>query len=155
MRTPFVSGVGHDEERIFLRAVADKWTSTPQGLGQYFSELVERIEERRTRSLAALTAQIRNQFQQQLDNALRQNNNLQQQLRTISEGNQRSLDQLSRANSQLQNTVNYLNQQARDNERTINNIRRENRRLKMRKIPLQLVIILVAIIVFLLLFIAK
>ena len=47
MKTPFISGVGHKDEKIFLRQVADKWTATPQGLGQYFSDMVEAVSEKK------------------------------------------------------------------------------------------------------------
>lgn len=60
MKTPFISGVGHKDEKIFLRQVADKWTATPQGLGQYFSDMVEAVSEKKTKSRAALTEQIKN-----------------------------------------------------------------------------------------------
>lgn len=59
MKTPFISGVGHKDEKIFLRQVADKWTATPQGLGQYFSDMVEAVSEK-NKSRAALTEQIKN-----------------------------------------------------------------------------------------------
>lgn len=60
MKTPFISGVGHKDEKIFLRQVADKWTATPQGLGQYFSDMVEAVSEKKSKSRAALTEQIKN-----------------------------------------------------------------------------------------------
>ena len=40
LNTPFISGVGHEPEIIFLRQIADYFTPTPQGLGQFFDELV-------------------------------------------------------------------------------------------------------------------
>ena len=69
LKTPFISGVGHQPEKIFLRQVADKWTPTPQGLGQYFSELVESVTEKRNKSQAALTEQIKKQYQKQIDDS--------------------------------------------------------------------------------------
>ena len=63
MKTPFISGVGHKDEKIFLRQVADKWTATPQGLGQYFSDMVEAVSEKKSKSRAALTEQIKKTVQ--------------------------------------------------------------------------------------------
>lgn len=80
LKTPFISGVGHKDEKIFLRQVADKWTATPQGLGQYFSDMVETVSEKKTKSRAALTEQIKKQFKDQLEAEQKQNKELQEKL---------------------------------------------------------------------------
>ena len=80
LKTPFISGVGHKPEKIFLRQVADKWTPTPQGLGQYFSELVEAVTEKRNKSQAALTEQIKKQYQKQIDDSNKKNKELLEQV---------------------------------------------------------------------------
>jgi len=80
LKTPFISGVGHKDEKIFLRQVADKWTATPQGLGQYFSDLVETVSEKKTKSRAVLTEQIKKQFKDQLEAGQKQNKELQEKL---------------------------------------------------------------------------
>ena len=80
LKTPFISGVGHKDEKIFLRQVADKWTATPQGLGQYFSDMVETVSEKKTKSRAALTEQIKKQFKDQLEAGQKQNKELQEKL---------------------------------------------------------------------------
>lgn len=80
LKTPFISGVGHKDEKIFLRQVADKWTATPQGLGQYFSDMVETVTEKKTKSRAALTEQIKKQFKDQLEAGQKQNKELQEKL---------------------------------------------------------------------------
>lgn len=67
MRTPFISGLGHAPETIFLRQVADKWTPNPNALGQYFAEIVEKAAEKRTNSRAALVKEVEKQFKDQLD----------------------------------------------------------------------------------------
>lgn len=73
LKTPFICAVGHSEEKIFLRQVSDKWTATPQGLGQYFSELVESVSEKKMKSRAVLTEQIKKQFKEQLEKLEKQN----------------------------------------------------------------------------------
>lgn len=80
MKTPLISGVGHKDEKIFLRQVADKWTATPQGLGQYFSDMVEAVSEKKTKSRAALTEQIKKQFKEQIEAGQKQNKELQEKL---------------------------------------------------------------------------
>ena len=80
LKTPFISGVGHQPEKIFLRQVADKWTPTPQGLGQYFSELVETVTEKRNKSQAALTEQIKKQYQKQINDSNKKNKELLEQV---------------------------------------------------------------------------
>ena len=61
LNTPFISGLGHEPEKIFLRQVADKWTPTPTGLGQYFSELVENTAKKKRESLAAISEDYKKQ----------------------------------------------------------------------------------------------
>ena len=80
LKTPLISGVGHKDEKIFLRQVADKWTATPQGLGQYFSDMVEEVSEKKTKSRAVLTEQIKKQFKDQLEAGQKQNKELQEKL---------------------------------------------------------------------------
>lgn len=80
LKTPFISGVGHKDEKIFLRQVADKWTATPQGLGQYFSDMVEDVSEKKTKSRVVLTEQIKKQFKDQLEAGQKQNKELQEKL---------------------------------------------------------------------------
>lgn len=80
LKTPFISGVGHKDEKIFIRQVADKWTATPQGLGQYFSDMVETVTEKKTKSRVALTEQIKKQFKDQLEAGQKQNKELQEKL---------------------------------------------------------------------------
>lgn len=80
LKTPFISGVGHKDEKIFLRQVADKWTATPQGLGQSFSDMVETVSEKKTKSRAVLTEQIKKQFKDQLEAGQKQNKELQEKL---------------------------------------------------------------------------
>lgn len=67
MKTPFISGVGHTPENIFIRQVADKWTGTPQGLGQYFSELVESVTTKKTNSKASLLKEVEAQYKGQIE----------------------------------------------------------------------------------------
>jgi len=91
LKTPFISGVGHKDEKIFLRQVADKWTATPQGLGQYFSDMVETVTEKKTKSRAALTEQIKKQFKDQLEAGQKQNKELQEKLGKLTKAQEEAI----------------------------------------------------------------
>ena len=80
LHTPFISGVGHNEEKIFLREVADYWTSTPQGLGQFLSEIVENVAARRSNSRAVLVKEVEGQFKKQIDDSNKKNAELLKQI---------------------------------------------------------------------------
>lgn len=99
MKTPFISGVGHKDEKIFLRQVADKWTATPQGLGQYFSDMVEAVSEKKSKSRAALTEQIKKQFKEQLEAGQKQNKELQEKLTKLTKAQE---DANKKHNEQVQ-----------------------------------------------------
>ena len=93
LKTPFISGVGHKPEKIFLRQVADKWTPTPQGLGQYFSELAETVNEKKNKSQAALTEQIKKQCKDQLEAGQKQNKELQEKLAKLTKNQEEATKQ--------------------------------------------------------------
>lgn len=66
LKTPIIAAIGHVEEKLFIKQLVDKCAPTPNGLGQYFSELVETVSEKKTKSRAVLTEQIKKQYQQSL-----------------------------------------------------------------------------------------
>lgn len=61
------------EEKLFIKQLVDKCAPTPNGLGQYFSEMVESANEKKTHSRAILTEQIKKQFKEQIDAGHKQN----------------------------------------------------------------------------------
>lgn len=67
LKTPVIAGVGHQNEQIFLRQVADKVASTPQGLGQYFSDMVESVTAKKTNSKASLLKEVEAQYKGQIE----------------------------------------------------------------------------------------
>lgn len=85
LATPTIGAIGHVEEKLFIKQLVDKAAPTPNGLGQYFSEMVETVNEKKTRSRAVLTEQIRKQFKDQLEAGQKQNKELQEKLRTLTE----------------------------------------------------------------------
>ena len=83
MNTPTIAAIGHPDEKLFIKQIVDKEASTPTGLGQYFSEMVERVSEKKTKSRAALTEQIKKQFKDQLEAGQKQNKELQEKLKVL------------------------------------------------------------------------
>lgn len=118
MKTPFISGLGHEPEKIFLRQVTDKWTPNPNALGQYFSELVEEVSEKRTKSRAALTEKIKKQFKEQIEEAQKQNTALQKKLADLTKTQEEAqklqktqTDQLTKLQEQFKTQAESLKKQ--------------------------------------------
>lgn len=121
MNTPFICSVGHGEEKIFLRQVSDKWTATPQGLGQYLSELVESVSEKKSKSRAAITEQIKKQFQQQLETGKKQNQELQKKLEDLTKvqmaaqkQHKEQIDAANKQNKSLQDQLKTIQKTNKD-----------------------------------------
>ena len=91
MKTPTIGAIGHVEEKIFIKQLVDKCASTPNGLGQYFSEMVESVSEKKTKSRAALTEQIKKQFKDQLEASQKQNKELQEKLKVLTKAQEDSV----------------------------------------------------------------
>ena len=83
LATPTIGAIGHVEEKLFIKQLVDKAAPTPNGLGQYFSEMVETVNEKNTRSSAVLTEQIKKQFKDQLEAGKKQNEELQKKLQAL------------------------------------------------------------------------
>lgn len=62
LQTPLIAAVGHVEEKLFIKQIAGKKAPTPNGLGHYFSDMVEQVSEKKTRSRAVLTEQNKKQL---------------------------------------------------------------------------------------------
>ena len=82
LRTPLICAVGHVDEKLFLKLVSDKAAPTPNGLGQWFSDLAEKVSKTRQDSIAVITKQVQKQFQERLDTQVKQNEDLQEKSAT-------------------------------------------------------------------------
>jgi exonuclease VII large subunit len=106
LKTPIIGAIGHVDERLFIKQIVDKCAPTPNGLGQYFSEIVETVNEKKTRSRAALTEQIKKQFQEQLEAGQKQNKELQEKLNDLTKAQAQAAtlhnNQVENANKQNQ-----------------------------------------------------
>ena len=102
--TPIIGAIGHVDEKLFIKQLVDKCAPTPNGLGQYFSEMVENVSEKKNKSRAALTEQIKRQFKEQIDSAQKQNKELQEKLTSLTklqdESNKKHHEQVNAANAQ-------------------------------------------------------
>lgn len=83
LKTPIIGAIGHVEEKLFIKQLVDKEAPTPNGLGQYFSEMVETVSEKKSKSRAAITEQIKKQFKDQLEAGKKQNEELQKKLAVL------------------------------------------------------------------------
>ena len=91
MNTPTIGAIGHVEEKIFIKQLVDKCAPTPNGLGQYFSEMVENVSEKKTKSRAALTEKIKKQIKDQLEASQKQNKELQEKLKVLTKAQEDSV----------------------------------------------------------------
>ena len=83
MKTPVIYAIGHVGEELFMKSIADKVATTPNGLGQYFSEMVERVVAKRNNSRAALVEEVKKQFQKQLEESNKKNQDLLKQVQNL------------------------------------------------------------------------
>lgn len=120
LKTPIIGAIGHVEEKLFIKQLVDKSAPTPNGLGQYFSELVENVSEKKTKSRAALTEQIKKQFKDQLEAGQKQNKELQEKLakltRTQEETQKQHKEQVDKANKQNEELQKKLTEITKANE---------------------------------------
>lgn len=80
LETPLICAVGHVDEKIFIKNLADKVAPTPNGLGTYFSSMVESVIQKRNRSRAVLVEEVKQQYIKQIDTAEKQNKSLQEHI---------------------------------------------------------------------------
>ena len=66
--------------KIFIKNLADKVVPTPNGLGTYFSNMVETVIQKRNQSRAVLVEQVKGQYIKQIETAEKQNKALQEQI---------------------------------------------------------------------------
>lgn len=120
LQTPIIAAIGHVEEKLFIKQIVDKEAPTPNGLGQYFSDLVESVSEKKTKSRAVLTEQIKKQFKDQLEAGQKQNKELQEKLakltKTQEETQKQHKEQVEKANKQNEELQKKLTEINKANE---------------------------------------
>lgn len=114
LKTPVICAIGHVEEKLFIKQIVDKVAPTPNGLGQYFSEMVENVNEKKTHSRAVLTEQIKEQFKEQIEAGLKQNKELQEKLRVLTENQRKATEAQQIATKKHNEQVEAANKQNKE-----------------------------------------
>ena len=104
LKTPIIAAIGHVEEKLHIKQIVDKEVAVPNDLGHYFKNVVEEVSEKKTRSRAILTEQIKKQFKEQLEAGQKQNKELQEKLtkltKTQEEATKKHNEQVEKAQKQ-------------------------------------------------------
>jgi exonuclease VII large subunit len=104
LKTPIIAAIGHPEEKVFIKQLVDKEVAVPNDLGHFFKNIVEEVSEKKTRSRAVLTEQIKKQFKDQLEAGQKQNKELQEKLtkltKTQEEATKKHNEQVEKAQKQ-------------------------------------------------------
>lgn len=120
LKTPVISAIGHPDERLFIKEVADKEVSVPNDLGHFFKDMMETVSEKKTKSRAVLTEQIKKQFKDQLEAGQKQNKELQEKLvkltKTQEESQKQHKEQVEKANKQNEELQKKLTEINKANE---------------------------------------
>jgi len=120
LKTPFISAIGHPDEKLFIKELADREVSVPNDLGHYFKDMMETVNEKKTKSRAVLTEQIKKQFKDQLEVGQKQNKELQEKLakltKTQEETQKQHKEQVEKANKQNEELQKKLTEINKANE---------------------------------------
>lgn len=120
LTTPLICAVGHVEEKIFIKNIADKVAPTPNGLGSYFKDMVESVAEKRSKSRAALVEEVKKQYIQQIETAEKQNKSLQEQIEKMTKASNTAQENFKKQSEdmgkQLQTLQENLKSMQKSNE---------------------------------------
>jgi exonuclease VII large subunit len=124
LKTPLICAIGHVEEKLFIKNIADKVAPTPNGLGSYFSEMVEMVAEKRNKSRSVLVEEVKKQFKEQLETAEKQNKELQTRLTALTKNQEEStkkhneqVEAATKQNKELQSQLAILNKNAETSQK--------------------------------------
>lgn len=118
MSTPIICAIGHVGEELFMKSIADKVAPTPNGLGQYFSEMVERVTAKRNNSRAALIEEVKKQFIKQIDESNKKNKELLAQVEKMT----KQAQEQTKANQEAQK------KQMEENAKNLQKLQEENKK---------------------------
>lgn len=118
MKTPIICAIGHVGEELFMKTISDKVAPTPNGLGQYFSEMVERVTAKRNNSRAALIEEVKKQFIKQIEEANKKNKNLLAQIEKLT----KQAQEQTKANQEAQK------KQLEENTKNLQKLQEENKK---------------------------
>jgi hypothetical protein len=126
MATPVICAIGHVGEELFMKSIADKVAPTPNGLDQYFSEMVERVTATRNNSRAALVKEVEKQFEKQLADSNKKNKELLQQVEKMTKAQKDQTEQLGKLQGQLKKQTEENAKQAKDFNESLAKMQKTN-----------------------------
>ena len=129
LKTPVIAAIGHVEEKLFIKQLVDKAAPTPNGLGQYFSEMVESVSEKQSKSRAALTEQIKKQFKDQLEAGQKQNKELQEKLTILTKNQEEAT---KKHNEQVQALTKAQQESAKKHAEQVQTAQKQNQELQKK-----------------------
>ena len=128
MNTPVICAIGHVGEELFLKSIADKVAPTPDGLGQYFSEMVERVAEKRNNSRAALVEEVKKQFQKQIEESNKKNQELLKQVENLTKQATEQSKQFKETTEKIQaENKRNIEAQQKKNEETLKLVQKQSK----------------------------
>ena len=141
LTTPLICAVGHVEEKIFIKNIADKVAPTPNGLGAYFKDMVESVAEKRSKSRAALVEEVKKQYIQQIETAEKQNKSLQEQIEKMTKASnaaqenfKKQSEEMAKQLQTLQDSLKSMQKSNEDQTKTFNDnlsaLQKTNRQLQ-------------------------
>lgn len=128
IQTPIISAIGHVDERLFFKTIADKEVAVPHALGTYFKDLVERVSEKRNSSRAVLVKEVQKQFQKQIDDSNKKNKQLLEQIDKLQKQSKEQSKSFNEnlAKVQKQNKENIEKLQ-KENKENLGKIQKQNK----------------------------
>ena len=87
LTTAWIYGVGHEKENLFIRNIADKVIPIPFALGTYFRDTVENVIQKRNNSRAVLVQEVKKQYEKQIEDSNKKNQELTKQLESLQKQN--------------------------------------------------------------------
>lgn len=117
LTTPVISAVGHPEERLTFKEIADKEVATPTALGQYLNELVERVADMKAKSKALLVQQVSKQYADQIANLekrlTKQEKDFKEERAGYVEREKRNVEEMANMKNKVAWMANKLNERKR------------------------------------------
>ena len=87
LTTAWIYGVGHEKENLFIRNIADKVIPILFALGTYFRDTVENVIQKRNNSRAVLVQEVKKQYEKQIEDSNKKNQELTKQLESLQKQN--------------------------------------------------------------------
>ncbi len=124
LNTPFISAIGHEDEKIFIKRIADKKVISPTDLGNYFREVIEKVDKAMNDSMAVLREKVKKEYQAQIDKQTKQNQDLNKQLtelkKSYDEGqkiHKKQIEDANKLNTELQKKVEAITKTSEEGQK--------------------------------------